>query len=62
LTQIQVASAIEALFMISTFVLLVRAAGKPVFHWIGTILLCMTFCWSVILGCIIALRDITIPL
>lgn len=32
-----------------------RTAGS----WAGMTLLCVTFCWSVILGCILALNDMT---
>lgn len=59
---------IQALLMAVTTLLLLQP--KPLFRFrspqllsaatmSGLVLLCITFCWSVIVGCVLALRDIT---
>jgi hypothetical protein len=60
--QIKIAAAIEIFFIVSSFFLLSKPGTKVAYHWAGTVMLCLTFCWSVILGCIFALNAITVQI
>lgn len=56
MSQLHFAMLIEAIFMLATFIVLNKADSKSFMRWAGMILLCLTFCWSVILGCVYALN------
>ena len=60
--RVLVAGAIEVIFMALSYSFMSRAQVKAIYHWGGTILLCLTFCWSVILGCVLALNSLTYTL
>jgi hypothetical protein len=57
--QMRIGLIIEILFVASSFVLLNRAKGNAPFAWAGMVALCLTFCWSVIFGCVVALNQLS---
>ncbi len=57
--QMKIGLFIEFLFIVLSCVLLNGAKDKPSFAWAGMVALCLTFCWSVIFGCVMALNEIT---
>jgi hypothetical protein len=61
-SQVHFAVLIEALFMLLSVMILDRAKSRSWLQWTGMVLLCLTFCWSVILGCVIALNNTTLTL
>ena len=67
--QIQIALAIEGLLLMGTCILLLQPIfvfnkssqrARSVATWGGVALLCVTFCWSFLLGSILALNEITL--
>lgn len=58
-SQIAIASGVEIFLMALSFVFLSSAAAAAFYRWAGTVFLCLTFCWSVILGCVLALNQMT---
>jgi hypothetical protein len=69
--QVVVSLWIEIAMITVTMILLVQprmffpfrsTRARLIGNWGGMMLLCMTFCWSVILGCILALNDMTFQL
>ena len=63
--QVFFAMLIEAALVTLTALLLVKPfrasrSEKPPFA--GLLLMCVTFCWSVVFGCILALNEITFRL
>ena len=57
--QTKIGLAVEILFMGLSFVLLNRSRNNKAVAWAGMVALCLTFCWSVIFGCVMALSEIT---
>lgn len=64
--QIMITAAIEGTLIFLTTFLLTQPTGffkttsekaKTLATYSGLIFLCITFCWSVILGCLVALRE-----
>ena len=55
-SQLHFAMLIEVIFMLATFIVLSKADAKSFMHWAGMVLLCLTFCWSVILGCVLCVE------
>ncbi len=62
---------IESALVISSLILLVQPRfvfrlqtprSKYVATYSGMVILCLTFCWSVIFGCFLALQDLTVRL
>lgn len=62
MTQLHFAILIEVLFMSATFSTLGWSSGRSFRQWTGMVLLCLTFCWSVILGCVYALSTVSFTL
>jgi hypothetical protein len=60
--QILVFAVIEILLMLLSFGFLSAGAEKAALRWAGAIALCMTFCWSIWLGCILALHQMTVQI
>ena len=69
ISQIIMAGGIEIFFVFLTCLFLMKprwAFGEvarkadTVLTWVGMCLLCLTFCWSVTLGCVLYLNDIVI--
>ncbi|MCM2280152.1 MAG: hypothetical protein NDJ89_18945 [Oligoflexia bacterium] len=62
--QVVVAFLIELFLVALTIVLILRArAGKSrIASATGWVMLCVTFCWSVVFGCIVALNRLTFRL
>ena len=60
--QVLIAEVIEGVFVAASFALLSISGAKAFYRWAGTVLLCLTFCWSVILGCVLALNGLTFTL
>ena len=57
MTQLHFAILIEVVFMLATFFVLNKADAKSFMRWTGMVLLCLTFCWSVILCCVLTLNN-----
>jgi len=55
--QVLVALAVEALLIVVTFAFLNAPRTRAALQWAGMIMLCLTFCWSVIFGCVLALTN-----
>ena len=57
---------IEAALVTLTVLLLVQPFRKKQNEvktpFVGMILLCLTFCWSIVFGCVLALNEITFRL
>jgi hypothetical protein len=51
---------LEALLIVASFAFLNAPRNRPAFHWTGMVLLCLTFCWSVVFGCLLAMNDLTL--
>ncbi len=69
--QVLFALSIESILLAMTILFLVQPLsltrfGTPnrarVFRMGGMVLLCLTFCWSVVFGCILALNEMTLRL
>lgn len=67
--QVILAKAIEIILMVMTSILLIQpkvifrvSKPRPVFTWGGMLLLCITFCWSVVFGAILFMNDLTIKI
>jgi hypothetical protein len=58
--QVLIALGVEALLILVTFVFLNAPRTRAALQWAGMIMLCLTFCWSVIFGCVIALTGSTL--
>ncbi|HLD99413.1 MAG TPA: hypothetical protein VJB59_04100 [Bdellovibrionota bacterium] len=69
--QVAVAMLIEVLMIGVTSLLLIQPVGifgigpsriKAVSTWGGMVMLCVTFCWSVIFGCVLFLNSMTLKI
>jgi hypothetical protein len=58
--QVLVLSVIEVVLITGTFFFLNAPRERPVLQWSGMIMMGITFCWSVIFGCMLALNNLTL--
>jgi hypothetical protein len=53
---------IETALIASTFFFLSAPRERPVLQWAGVVMMGITFCWSVIFGCVLAINNLTLSI
>jgi hypothetical protein len=53
---------IETVLIVSTYFFLSAPRERPVLQWAGVLMMGITFCWSVIFGCVLAINSLTLSI
>jgi hypothetical protein len=55
-------SLIEIALITSTYLFLGAPRERPVLQWAGVVMMGITFCWSVIFGCVLTINNLTLSI